>query len=122
MRAAIAFPVLLGAVALGLLSAAPALAVAVAVVAFGATVAAISTEPFIGLVAALLGGTFIAGVAAFRKAGPEAEAIGIASLRGVIEELRSELERKDKQIADLNERCGKLLGRVEKLEGLLEAR
>ena len=48
---------------------------------------------FVALVSTLLGGGVIGAVAAFRKAGPEVESISVATMKGVIAELRAELDR-----------------------------
>lgn len=71
------------------------------------------------LVTALLGGGVVAAVAAYRKAGPEAEGIATETLIKVVEELRIELSRRatehaaelakrDNQIAALRERVAVL--------------
>lgn len=44
------------------------------------------------------------GVAVYRKAGTERESIAVGTLRGIIAELRSELERKEKEIQAMRSR------------------
>ena len=48
---------------------------------------------FAAVVTALLGGGITGAIVAFRKAGPETEAISVQTLKGVIGELRAELDR-----------------------------
>jgi flagellar motility protein MotE (MotC chaperone) len=74
------------------------------------------------MVAALLGGGLLAGFAAYKRAGPESEAIAARTLIQVNEELRKELSRRalehaqelkfrDEQIAALRERVAVLESR-----------
>lgn len=79
----------------------------------------ISPEAFALLISAIFGGGLVAALVAYRKAGPEVEALSVSTLKGVIEELRSELERKDKQIKEQNITIGNLQSRVEALEAKL---
>lgn len=80
---------------------------------------AIDATAVAAVVAALLGGGFIAAIAAWRKAGPEAEAIAAKTLIQVNDELRKELSRRaeestlqlrqrDEQISALRERVAVL--------------
>lgn len=55
----------------------------------------------VGLLGVLLGGGFIGGIAAFRKAGSESTAIGIQSLIAVNKELRGEVQRLTAQVQEL---------------------
>lgn len=75
------------------------------------------------LVTALLGGSLVAAIAAYRKAGPEAEAIAARTLIQVNDELRKELSRRaaehavelaqrDDAIATLRERVAVLEARL----------
>lgn len=66
---------------------------------------------------ALLGG---GGVAAWRKAGPEAESVVIQTMTGVLAELRLELDRKDNELAILLERLDTLRTRLDEAQDLLE--
>lgn len=89
---------------------------------------AVDNTTLAALVTALLGGGFIAAIAAYRKAGPEAEAIAAQTLIRVNEELRKELSRRatehaaelahrDEQIATLRERVAVLERRVNRPTG-----
>lgn len=69
--------------------------------------AAVDPTPLVALVSLILGGSGVGAIIAFRKAGPEVEAISVTTLRGVIQEMRDELERKDRIIGDLNHQIGK---------------
>lgn len=64
----------------------------------------------------ILGGGLASAIRNYRKAGPEAESIAVVTLRGVLEEMRSELTRKDSQIAEQNKTIGQLAHRVRELE------
>ena len=66
---------------------------------------------------AVLGG---GGVAAWRKAGPEAESVVIQTMTGVLAELRLELDRKDNELAVLLERLDILRSRLDEAQDLLE--
>jgi uncharacterized coiled-coil protein SlyX len=66
----------------------------------------IDTGTLVPVVVAILSGGFVAAFAAYRKAGPEIESISVTTMRGVIEEMRAELERKDRIIGDLNQQIG----------------
>lgn len=68
------------------------------------------------LVAGLLGGGGVASLVAFRKAGPEMESVSVTTLRGVIEEMRTELERKDRIIGAQNEKIGQLASQIDNCE------
>lgn len=59
------------------------------------------TPAVVGLLGILLGGGFIGGVAAFRRAGSESNAIATESLIKVNEELRRELARLNDEVARL---------------------
>ena len=50
-------------------------------------------DPVVGLVGLLLGGGFVFALIAAFKAKPERESISVNTLRGVIDELRSEAQR-----------------------------
>ena len=67
-----------------------------------------------GLVSGL-GGAY----AVNRKLGPETESMAIASLRAVLEDLREELERKDKQNEDLALKLELAERQLVRLEGQL---
>ena len=73
-------------------------------------------DPIVALLIALLSGGFVTAVAAFRKSGPESESISVATLRGIIEELRVETERKDRIIRELSERLAVTENRLASLE------
>jgi len=45
------------------------------------------------ILAAVLGGGVISAIAAYRKSGPESEALTVATMKDVIEELRIEIAR-----------------------------
>lgn len=91
---------------------------------------ATASDPFGYIIAAVLSGGLLSAYTAYRKAGPEVESIGVSTLRGVIEELREEILRKEKQIdaltrqageqsaqiAELRDKCQVLLDRVVALE------
>jgi hypothetical protein len=62
--------------------------------------------PLVAIIAAILGGGGIGAIVAYRKAGPEVESISVNTLKGVIQEMRTELERKDRTIDGLNHRLG----------------
>lgn len=62
----------------------------------------------VGLIAAILGAGGIGAVLAFRKTSAEAEAVSVATLRGVIEELRVEVSRLREENNDLRERIAVL--------------
>ncbi len=74
---------------------------------------------FAAIISFVFGGGLIGAVQAYRKTGPEIEAISVTTLRGVIEELREELERKDRQLGEQNRIIGSLRMRVEKLEEMV---
>lgn len=61
-------------------------------------------EVIVPLIVAFLGGGGLASVIAFRKTSAEAGSVAAATLIGVIEELRNELDRKDDVIRRLGER------------------
>jgi predicted RNase H-like nuclease (RuvC/YqgF family) len=67
-------------------------------------------------IAALLGGGLIGSVVAARKAGPEAESIAARTLIEVNEELRKELDRRDKLIDALERRLTHMREEIEGLE------
>lgn len=71
------------------------------------------------VVSFILGGGMATAYVAFKKAGPEVESISVGTLRGVIEELRVELDRKDAQLKDQNITIGRLINRIEKLEAMV---
>jgi hypothetical protein len=72
--------------------------------AFVALVASLlDSAGFVALVTAVLSGGLVASFTAFRKAGPEVESISVATLKGVIEELRAELTRLASENAHLRE-------------------
>ena len=60
------------------------------------------------IIVALLGGGGLGAVLAFRKTSAEAGSVAATTLIGVIEELRSELDRKDVIITRLSERVAVL--------------
>lgn len=62
---------------------------------------------FAAIIAAVLGAGGIGGIVAFRKAGPEMEATAVGTLRQVIDELRTEVERlrdENRQLRNMVER------------------
>lgn len=71
-------------------------------------------EPtLIGLVAAA--GAVLGAMVAWRKAGVESESVAVGTLRVVIAELRTELDRKDEELAGMRQRVDELEGLVDKL-------
>lgn len=70
-------------------------------------------------VSTILGGGIIFAIAAYRKAGPEADAIAAKTLILVNEELRKELGRRDQEIARLTRRVSDL---EQRLAGIANAR
>jgi hypothetical protein len=83
--------------------------------AFTALIAA-ATDPIIVVVSILFAGGIAGAYATFRKAGPEVESLSVQTLKGVIEELRVELDRKDRQLAEQNRVIGELSARLDRLE------
>lgn len=74
-------------------------------------------DPFSSaVVATLLGGGFITAVVAWRKAGPEGESIAARTLIEVNQELRNELDRRDKLIDALERRLTHMREEIEGLE------
>lgn len=82
-------------------------------------IAAIDGGLLTGLLATLLGGGGLGAFLTWRKTSAEAEAVSVATMRGVIEELRAEITRmniahqaeiarKEEQIAKLRERIAVL--------------
>jgi hypothetical protein len=67
-------------------------------------------------VATLLGGGLLGSVVAWRKAGPEGESIAARTLIQVNEELRTELDRRDKLIDALELRLTHMREEIEGLE------
>ncbi len=80
-----------------------------------------SSGLFFALVTFILGGGFAAAVVAFRKAAPEAESVAVNTLRGVIEEMGKELERRDKahrdELRQRDETIGTLKAQIDELRG-----
>jgi hypothetical protein len=78
--------------------------------------AAVDSSVFAAGITAVLGGGAVAAWNAYRKTPVEVESISVATLKGVIEEMRTELERKDTQIKEQNVTIGEQQGRIDKLE------
>jgi hypothetical protein len=78
------------------------------------------TPEVVGLLSILLGGGFVAGIAAWRTSGSEATTQATSSLIAVNEELRTELARRDREhreeIELRNGEIAKLRERVAVLE------
>lgn len=75
-----------------------------------------SIDPgFSAIIAALLSGGIIAAWSAYRRTPVEIEAMSVTTLRGVIEELRVELDRKDEQLAEQNRVIGEQNARIQAL-------
>lgn len=55
-----------------------------------------------------LGGGLLGALASWRKSGPESESIAVTTLKGVIEELRQELDRKEAEIGTMRTKLDKL--------------
>lgn len=54
------------------------------------------------------GGAIAGAAASWRRSGTESESIAVSTLKGVIEELRSELDRKEAEIGNMRSRLDKL--------------
>lgn len=78
-------------------------------------IAAIDPGLFVAFVAAVLGAGGIGSIVAFRKAGKEADEIAARTLIAVNDELRKELRRRDDELSALR-------GRVSEAESQLEAK
>lgn len=78
--------------------------------------AAIDPSLFTAAITFVLGGGVVGAYTAYRKTPVEVESISVATLRGVIDELRAELERKDRQIKEQDREIGAQQERIEKLE------
>ena len=70
------------------------------------------TPEITALLGVILGGGFVSGIAAFRKAGAESSSAATQSLIAVNEELRRELSRRDAELAKLRERLAILEQKV----------
>lgn len=68
------------------------------------------------IVAGVLGSGFIGAVFSYRKTGAETESVSVNTLRGVVEELRTEVTRKDKIIESQAVQITDLITRVATLE------
>lgn len=73
------------------------------------------------IVSGILGGGALAAIAAVRKAGPESESIAARTLIEVNNELRKELDRRDKIINSLEERLSFMRETIEGLEQEVKA-
>ena len=82
---------------------------------------AIDGELIAPLATLILGGGLVKGIIDYRKAGPESESIAARTLIEVNEELRRELERRDKIISSLEERLSFMRETIEGLEQEVKA-
>lgn len=80
----------------------------------------VDANVFLALVGILLGGSGVGAFVAFKKAAPEAESISVTTLRGVIEEMREELSRKDKQIKEQNVTIGRCTEKIDQQNDKIE--
>ena len=65
----------------------------------------------VALMSAILSGGFVGAIVTFRKAGAESTSISVETLIAVNGELRTEIKRRDEEIAGLRERVAVLESR-----------